>query len=103
MAITNQIVPSGQQPYVNQMNFGQLVGRVNGYNPSCSPSVVQNLINNVVRRVYDRRSGRWYGLMTKGQLVAPGFYSTGTITVTQGSDIVTGVGTTFTPSMVGQQ
>ena len=69
MPITNQIVPSGQQPYANQMNFGALTGRVNNYNRSCSSSTVQNLINDVVRRVYDRRSGRWYGLMTKGQII----------------------------------
>jgi len=103
MTIVNQIVPNGQQPYANQMNFGQLLGRVNGYNPECSPSVVANLINNVVRRVYDRRSGRWYGLMTKGQIVTPGFYSTGIVSVILGSTMVTGTGTSFTPAMVGQQ
>jgi hypothetical protein len=105
MAIINQI---GQnisiQPYANQMNFGQLVGRVNGgAAPHASPSVVQNTINNVVRRIYDRRSGRWYGLMVKGQIISPGYYATGTVSVTFGSDIVVGIGTTFTPSMVGQQ
>jgi hypothetical protein len=103
MTITNQIVPSGQQPYANQMNFGQLVGRVNGYNPSCSSSVVQNLVNNIVRRVYDRRGGRWYGLMTKGQIISPGYYSVGTVSVTSGSTTVLGVGTAFTPSLIGRQ
>jgi len=101
MAITNQVGPNGQQPYVNQMAFGQLIGRVNGYNPSCSPTEVQNLINNVVRRIYDRRN--WYGNFVKGQIISPGYYSVGTVSVVFGSPIVTGVGTTFTPSMVGQQ
>ncbi len=101
MAIANQVGPNGQQPYVNQMNFGQLIGRVNGYNPSCSPTEVSNLINNVVRRIYDRRN--WYGNFVKGQIISPGYYSTGTVSVTFGSNIVTGVGTTFTPAMVGQQ
>ena len=100
-AITNQIVPSGQNPYVNQMSFGQLAGRVNGHNLACSYAVVQNKVNNILRQVYDRRGGRWYGLMTKGQIVAPGYYSTGTITATLGSPTVTGTGTAWTSNMVG--
>lgn len=101
MPITNQITPSGQQPYANQMNFGQLVGRVGNFNKSCSLSTVQNMINDVVRRVYDRRN--WYGNFTKGQIVSPGYYSTGTVSLTLGSNVVTGTNTTFTPSLVGQQ
>jgi hypothetical protein len=101
MAITNQITPNGQQPYANQMNFGQLVGRVNGYATHASPSVVQNIINDVVRRVYDRR--QWWSNFTKGQLVSSGYYSTGTVSLTLGSTTVTGTGTAFTPSLVGQQ
>ena len=101
MTITNQIVPSGQQPYANQMNFGQLVGRVGNFNKSCSISTVQNICNDVVRRIYDRRN--WYGNFTKGQIVSPGYYSTGTVSLTLGSNIVTGLGTSFTPSLVGQQ
>jgi hypothetical protein len=83
------------------MNFGQLVGRVNGYNTACSPSKVQNIINNLVRRVYDRRN--WYGMFTKGQIISPGYYSVGTVSVTFGSPTVTGVGTAFSQSLVGQQ
>lgn len=101
MPIDNQITPLATQPYVNQVNFGQLIGRVNGYNTNCSSSVVANLINNVVRRVYDRRN--WYGLFTKGQIISPGYYQTGTVSLTLGSNIVVGNGTAFSPSMVGQQ
>jgi len=91
------------QPSNAQMNAGQLFGRVNGWNPSVSPSVVQNICNNIVRRIYDRRSGRWYGLMVRGNIVTPGYYSQGTVSLTFGSNIVTGNGTTFTPGMVNQQ
>ena len=91
------------QPLANQMNAGQLFGRVNGWNPSVSSSVVQNVCNNIVRRIYDRRSGRWYGLMVKGNLIAPGYYSQGTVSVVFGSNIVVGNGTAFTPAMVNQQ
>lgn len=85
------------------MNAGQLFGRVNGWNPSVSPSVTANICNDIVRRIYDRRSGRWYGLMVRGNIVTPGYYSQGTVSLTFGSNIVVGNGTTFTPGMVNQQ
>lgn len=91
------------QPYSSQMNAGQLFGRVSGWNPSVSPSVVQNICNNIVRRIYDRRSGCWYGLMVKGNIISPGYYSTGTVSLTFGSNVVVGNGTAFTPSLVNQQ
>jgi hypothetical protein len=100
-SIPNQVSPSSTNPYVNQAVFGQIVGRVNGYATHASPSVIQNLINNVVRRLYDRRN--WYGNFRSGYINVPGYYSVGTISVTQGSNVVTGINTTFTPSMVGQQ
>lgn len=100
-SIPNQLSPSGSNPYANQATFGQIVGRVNGYATHASPSVIQNLVNNVVRRIYDRRN--WYGNFRSGYINVPGYYSVGTIMMTQGSNIVVGNGTTFTPSMVGQQ
>lgn len=99
--IPNQYNPSGANPYANQAVFGQVIGRVNGYATHASPSVIQNLINNVVRRVYDRRN--WYGNFCSGYINVPGYYSQGTVSFTQGSNIITGSGTAFTPSMVGQQ
>lgn len=99
--IAGQITPSGVLPYANQSNFGQVVGRVNGYHSGITPTVCQNLINNVVRRAYDRRM--WYGLMTKGQIVTPGYYSQGTITATLGSKSVQGINTAWTGAMIGQQ
>jgi len=99
--VINQINPNGSNPYTNQCAFGQILGRVNGYATHASSAVIANLINNVVRRVYDRRY--WYGNFRMGYINVPGYYSTGTISLTQGSNIVTGTGTTFTPSMVGQQ
>lgn len=100
-SIPNQLNPSGVNPYVNQAVFGQVTGRVNGYVTHCSPSVIQNIINNVVRRIYDRR--QWYGNFRSGYINVPGYYSTGTVSLVQGSNIVTGNGTAFTPSLVGQQ
>jgi len=99
--VPNQYNPNGQNPYANQAVFGQVVGRVNGYCTHASPSVIQNLVNNVVRRIYDRRN--WYGNFRSGYINVPGYYSTGTVSFTQGSTMVVGTGTAFTPSMVGQQ
>lgn len=102
MAIPNQVVPDGlTQPYVNQANFGQIVGRINGYATHLSASHVQNVVNNVVRRVWDRRT--WYGNFVKGQIISPGFYSTGSVSMTAGSTSVQGTGTAWTTAMVGQQ
>lgn len=90
-------------PYTSQMNFGQIVGRVAAYNKGASFAEAQNVVNDVVRRVYDRREGRWYGLQTKGQIISPGYYSTGSVSLTAGSPNVTGIGTAWTTAMVGQQ
>lgn len=100
-SIPNQLNPSGANPYSNQCTFGQIIGRVNSYCSHISPTQIENIINNVARRVYDRRL--WYGNFRDGYINVPGYYSTGTVTMTQGSNIVVGNGTAFTPSMVGQQ
>lgn len=98
--IANQVGPNGQRPYVNQQNFGQIVGEVLSWNPSATSEMVKVWVNNAVRKIYDRRL--WYGLMVKGQIVSPGFTSGGTLALTLGSANVVGSGTAFTPSMVGQ-
>jgi len=58
------------------------------------------MLNDSLRKLIDRRT--WLGLMTKGQIITPGFYSTGQVNTALGSNIITGVGTTWTPAMVGQ-
>lgn len=93
------MVPSSQQPFSNQQNFGQATGEVSSYNPGMSSSLVQNFINNACRDYYDRRN--WYGLLRKGQFVSPGYYSTGTVTLTNGSATVQGNGTNWTASLNG--
>ncbi len=92
-------MPSSQQPFSNQQNFGQATGEVSSYNPGMSSSLVQNFINNACRDYYDRRN--WYGLLRKGQFVSPGYYSTGTVTLTNGSATVQGNGTNWTASLNG--
>lgn len=97
--VAGQVGSNGLQPYTNQQNFGQIIGEVSSWAPHADPTMIQNWINNAVRVLYDRRN--WYGLFVKGQIVTPGYYSTGTVSLTQGSNIVTGVGTAWTASLGG--
>lgn len=89
------------QSYVTQLNFGQMLREVTGWNPSVDPMTAGRMINNVYRRIVDMRS--WYGLKIRGQISVPAPYSTGTCTVTQGNSTVTGIDTAWTTALVGQQ
>ena len=99
-AIAGQVGPSGQRPYVAEKNFAQMIGEVLSWNSAASSEMVKNWINHAVRRILDRRL--WYGLMLKGQLVSPPFYSAGSVALTTNSATVVGTGTAFTTDMVGR-
>jgi hypothetical protein len=105
--VSNPLWPNQQgsspfnQPYATQLNFGQMIREVQNWNPSVDPFTAARMLNNVYRAIIDRRS--WYGLKVRGQLTVATPYSTGTVTVTNGSNIVTGIGTTWTQALVGQQ
>jgi len=62
--------------------------------------LVGNFINNALRAYLDRRT--WYGLLTKGQIVTPGYYSRGVINLVLGSNTVQGIDTNWTASIGGQ-
>jgi hypothetical protein len=102
--IPNQVNPTynvtGQLPFSQQMAYGAMIGQVTSWNPNFDVPMAQVSINNALRVFLDRRL--WYGLLVKGQLVSSGFYSTGTLTTVDGSPIVTGIGTAWTTSLVGQ-
>jgi len=89
------------QPYSTQLNFGQMLREVTGWNPSCDPMTAGRFINNRYRAMLGCRS--WYGLKVRGQIIVPSPYSAGTCTVTAGSTTVQGIGTAWTPALVGQQ
>ena len=100
VSIPNQVLSNGSQPYVNQMNFGQAIGRVQSWNPDCT-AIAGSWINDAVRKIYDRKT--WYSLMVKGQAVCPAAVNSGTASVTAGSPTVQGVGTAWTVDMIGRQ
>ena len=98
--IAGQITPNGTAPYTQAYNFGQAVGNVLSWNPSCDVAQIQNFVNDAVREYVGRRL--WYGNLTRGQLVSPGFYSLGNVALTYGSASVQGTGTSWTSTLSGQ-
>jgi len=98
-SIPNQVGPSGVAPYTQQYNFGQAIGSVLSFCPDCSISQVQNFLMDALREWTDRRM--WYGNLQKGQVIASGMYSTGSVTTTFGSPSVQGIGTNWTQVMNG--
>ena len=102
VVITNQVLASGVQPYVQQQNFGQLIGQVQAWNPDFSTELIGVQLNGIVRKIYDRRT--WYGLMVRGQIACVGMTIGGTVSMTTGSPIITGDGTNnWTSSVIGMQ
>jgi hypothetical protein len=97
----NQVLPNPVNPWRNQMVFAQMIGEITSENPDLDPSDVQVRINDIVREIYDRRT--WYGLMIRGQIVTPGFFVGGTVTVSQNSNQVQGSGTAWTAALIGRQ
>lgn len=98
--IAGQVTQTTQSP-TTQMNLRQMIGSVLQWNPDCPPPLVSQFITNSYRRILDSRL--WYGLMTRGQISVPTVYSTGTATFTLGSNLIQGIGTAWTTSMVGMQ
>jgi hypothetical protein len=87
-------------PFVQQQNFGQMIGEVSAWNPNALAQVPV-IINNALRKVIDRRT--WYGLFTKGQIICPASVSGGTATVTFNSNTIQGNGTTWDQTLIGRQ
>ena len=98
----NQYGWSGNtQPYSTQLNFGQMIGEVLLWCPDTDPLLIGRILNNKYRNVIERRY--WYGLMTRGQITTPKVTSNGTAAVVNGSNIVTGINTTWTTNLIGLQ
>lgn len=83
------------QPYAGagavQENFEDMVNHVLTYNPDCPAQLAKRRLNTRLRQVLDRRM--WAGLLVRGQVIIPAVYTTGSVNVTQGSDIVVGIDT----------
>jgi hypothetical protein len=81
--------------------FGPVWRRLLIYSPELPPPLAQEWVNNaysMALRAYD-----WYNMKQDGTFTVPDSYTTGTITLTQGSPTVIGIGTAWDASMVGRQ
>lgn len=89
-----QIGWNGSQAYTQQLNYRQMLSEVCMWNPDLDPMMAGRFLNNAQREVVDRR--QWYGLKVRGNIEVPTIPTqTGTATVTNGSNIVQGIGTTW--------
>jgi hypothetical protein len=95
----------GASPYTKaysvQTNYGQMLREVCGWNSAIDPEIAGRMVNNWMRKVIDRRS--WYATKVRGNAFVPQIQVGGTCTVTNGSNVVQGIGTTWTVSLVGLQ
>lgn len=81
--------------------FDTLWKRILVYAPETPVPLAQEFINTAYSRALTETN--WAGLRAEGEFVIPATYNTGTVTVTQGSNAVTGAGTTWTAAMTGRQ
>lgn len=96
-----QVGFAGKQAPSTQLNYRQMLSEVTSWNPNVDPMTAGRWINNYYRKVMDMRS--WYGLKIKGQVSVRKNVNSGQVVTTYGNPFVTGVGTTWDPSLVGLQ
>jgi hypothetical protein len=78
-----------------------MIGEVSLWNPDADPLLIAKWINNHYRSILAAR--RWYGTLVRGQIVVPQMVMGGTATVNTGDADVAGNGTTWDPTIIGQQ
>jgi hypothetical protein len=96
-----QAGPNGLQAYVQQLDFRQMINQVCAWNPSLDLMWAGRFLNDAYREVVQRR--RWYALKVRGSINIPSGIFGGLATSTNGSNIVQGIGTTWTNALIGQQ
>lgn len=69
--------------------------------PSVDPNLAQDFVKDAFRQLAERR--RWSWKIKFGQIVIPPVYNTGTVTVTNNFNTVTGSGTAWDATLVGRQ
>lgn len=78
-----------------------MLREVTNWNPNVDSEVAGRMINNRMRQIIDRRS--WYATKVRGVASVPNIQVGGTCTVTYKSNTVQGIGTAWTPTLVGLQ
>jgi hypothetical protein len=78
-----------------------MLREVTNWNSNVDSEVAGRMINNRMRQLIDRRS--WYATKVRFVANVPNVQVTGTATVTYNSNIVQGIGTNWTPALIGLQ
>lgn len=89
------------QSFSTQLNYGKMLRELTNWNSNLDTEVAGRMINNRYRQIIDRRS--WYGLKVRGNAFTPNVVNNGTCTTVQESATVQGIGTTWTPALIGLQ
>jgi hypothetical protein len=89
------------QPPTTQLNLRQMIGEVRFWNPDMPVEMIRRSLADVYRRVIDERN--WSGMLVSGQVTCPNTYTTGTVSVANGSNSVQGTGTSWGVNFVGLQ
>lgn len=89
------------QPPTTQLNFRQMLGEVSQWNPDAPIEMVKRWIANNYRKVVDHKN--WSGMLVSGQVTVPTAYTTGSVTIATGSNMVQGTDTGWGIAMVGLQ
>ena len=97
----NQVGPNGTQAYVQQLGFRQMINQVCAWNPDLDPMWAGRFINDAMREVVD--SYQWYALKVRGNINVPKVTTSGTCILTNGSNVVQGIGTAWTTALIGLQ
>jgi hypothetical protein len=81
--------------------FTTLWNRVQLRVPAAGPDLCQDLIRDKFQQLVERRTWSW--LTGVGSFYSPSYANPGTVSVTSGSAVVTGSGTSFTAALLGKQ
>lgn len=100
MPVTPYIALTAQPP-TTQLNLRQMMGEVQLWNPDAPVWLVRRWIANNYRALVDHKN--WSGMLVRGQVTVPTAYAVGNVSVTTGSNVVTGNGTAWDITMVGRQ
>lgn len=84
-----------------QQTFGEIWNKVLLYAPGTPVPLAQQFVRNAYNQCLTQHY--WSELLAEGEKVIADSYSTGTVTVTNGSTAVTGSGTTWTSDMENLQ
>jgi hypothetical protein len=86
---------------MSDQTFEQLWKKLIIYQPELPITIAQDCVNNAYKDALS--SWNWSALRKWSQVTIKNAYRTGTVTVTNGSPNVTGLGTTWTSTMLGMQ